>query len=505
MGDGSTRRKPAPPRQDDARSDQFDLFGGEPLPPAPASADSDSAASSAGGSGAKRKRATAGKPRGTSRDVAAPRDALQRDGIARSSRPPADPAPGANDRANGESDGTADARANSHAHSHTGTHAKPEAAPDAGARAGDAPPAAPAGSTTPPDSAATPALPGFDAPPPAAVPKKRARRRGVSPAAIADDVAAAARELPPRVRLGTSSWYFPGWKGIVYGDDYAQSKLSREGLEAYAAHPLLKSVSLDRSFYAPLTVTDYLRYAQQVPDDFRFVVKAPALVTDAVLRGARGEPTGPNPAFLNAQLAADEFVRPCLEGLGRKAGALVFQFPPLPGTLLADPAALVDRLSAFLGALPPLPHGPDNPDGPRYAIEIRDASLLTPRFIRALAAAGVRYCVGLHAKMPDPLRQAAALALLDGEPSGPLIVRWSLHSGFKYEQAKAKYEPFDRLVDEDPHTRTALAELAARYVLAGQPVLITVNNKAEGSAPLSCIALAKEIAAACARWRGEAA
>ncbi|MET5116957.1 DUF72 domain-containing protein, partial [Burkholderia pseudomallei] len=75
---------------------------------------------------------------------------------------------------------------------------------------------------------------------------------------------------------------------------------------------------------------------------------------------------------------------------------------------------------------------------------------------------------------------------LAGEPSGPLIVRWSLLGGYKYEQAKAKYAPFDRLVDEDPHTRTALAELAARYVRAGQPVLITVNNKAEGSAPLSC-------------------
>ncbi|MBN3820087.1 DUF72 domain-containing protein, partial [Paraburkholderia sp. Se-20369] len=118
---------------------------------------------------------------------------------------------------------------------------------------------------------------------------------------------------------------------------------------------------------------------------------------------------------------------------------------------------------------------------------------------------GVRYCVGLHARMPDPLRQAAALALLDGDAPGPLIVRWSLHGGFKYEQAKAKYEPFDRLVDEDPHTRSALAELAARYAMAGQPVIITINNKAEGSAPLSCIALAREIAAACANWRGEAA
>jgi hypothetical protein len=107
--------------------------------------------------------------------------------------------------------------------------------------------------------------------------------------------------------------------------------------------------------------------------------------------------------------------------------------------------------------------------------------------------------------MPDPLRQAAALALLDGEPAGPLIVRWSLHGGFKYEQAKAKYEPFDRLVDEDPATRTALAELAARYAIAGQPVVIAVNNKAEGSAPLTCVKLARAIIEAHLRLRDEAA
>jgi uncharacterized protein YecE (DUF72 family) len=294
------------------------------------------------------------------------------------------------------------------------------------------------------------------------------------------------------VRLGTSSWSFPGWRGIVYGDDYSNTKLARDGLSAYGAHPLLRSVSIDRSFYAPLSIADYLRYAQQVPDHFRFIVKAPASITDASVRGERGEPIAANPCFLNAQLAAAEFVEPCLAGLGEKAGALVFQFPPLPDQLLADPAVFVERLYAFLTALSPLPA---TPDGPCYAVEIRDAILLTPRFVRALRAAGVRYCVGLHARMPDPLRQAAALALMDGEtPAGPLIVRWSLHSGFRYEQAKARYEPFDKLVDEDPHTRDALAELAARYALAGQPVLITTNNKAEGSAPLSCAKLARAIA-----------
>src|ERR1700744_3351198 len=237
-------------------------------------------------------------------------------------------------------------------------------------------------------------------------PKKR-RTRDVIAAEPSSDVLEIAAGLPPQIRLGTSTWSFPGWKGIVYGDDYSNSKLSRDGLTAYGLHPLLPTVSIDRSFYAPLTVTDYLRYAQQVPEHFRFIVKAPALVTDATVRAERGEPVSLNPCFLNAQLATDEFVRPCIDGLGAKAGALVFQFSPLPDQMLADPAGFIERLAEFLGASPRFP------EGTWYAVEIRDACLLTPRFIRTLKAAGVRYCVGLHARMPDPLRQTAALALLD--------------------------------------------------------------------------------------------
>ncbi|HEY1996512.1 DUF72 domain-containing protein [Paraburkholderia sp.] len=349
------------------------------------------------------------------------------------------------------------------------------------------------------DEETPPALADEPASAPATPPKKR-RTRVVFAVDPSPEVLEVANALPPQVHLGTSTWSFPGWKGIVYGDDYSNSKLSRDGLSAYGAHPLLRTVSIDRSFYAPLTITDYLRYAQQVPDHFRFIVKAPALVTDATVRAERGEPVSLNPCFLNAQLAIDEFVRPCLDGLGAKAGSLVFQFSPLPDQMLAALAGFIERLGEFLAALPALP------DGTSYAVEIRDACLLTPRFIRTLKAAGVRYCVGIHARMPDPLRQAAALALLDGdEPAGPLIVRWSLHGGFRYEQAKAKYEPFDRLVDEDPATRIALAELAARYAFAGQPVVIAVNNKAEGSAPLTCVKLGRAIADAYARISEESA
>ncbi len=323
-------------------------------------------------------------------------------------------------------------------------------------------------------------------------PAVRKRAPPVAAAAFDDALVALGQSLPPQVHLGTSTWSFPGWKGIVYRDEVSTTKLSREGLHAYGHHPVLGCVGVDRSFYAPLTVAQYARHAAQVPDSFRFVVKAPASVCDASIRGPRGGALMENAAFLDAVIARDEFVLPCLEGLGHKAGALVFQLSPMTAKLLADPLALIERLGAFFSALPALD---TYPGSPVYAIEIRDATLLTPRLIRMLRETRVRYCIGIHARMPEVLRQAAALALLDDDAPGPLVVRWSLHAGFEYETAKAKYAPFDRIVDADPNTREAVAELAARYALAGQPVLITVNNKAEGSAPLSCIELASAIVA----------
>ncbi|BDD93271.1 DUF72 domain-containing protein [Pandoraea sp. XJJ-1] len=324
------------------------------------------------------------------------------------------------------------------------------------------------------------------------------RRGGVGAADLPGDVHRLGERLPGSIRLGTSSWSFPGWKGIVWDDDYSDTKLSRQGLTAYASHPVLRCVGIDRSFYKPMSIVEYQKYAQQVPEDFRFLVKAPSVVTDALLRGEKGEGLSANPCFLDARIAAEQFVTPCLTGLGSKAGVLVFQVSPLPSDLLRDIPALIHRIEAFFAALPPLPQGDTTPEGlaapgPCYALEIRDGALLTPRLMRSLGPLGVRYCLGLHARMPHVERQAAALAMLDEAGAGPLVVRWNLNSGHRYEQAKAKYAPFDKIVDPDPVTRDVLAALAAHYAVAGHPVYVIVNNKAEGSSPLSCRALAERI------------
>jgi hypothetical protein len=74
-------------------------------------------------------------------------------------------------------------------------------------------------------------------------------------------------------------------------------------------------------------------------------------------------------------------------------------------------------------------------------------------------------------------------------------VRWNLHAGFRYDEAKTRYAPFDRLLDADILTRGTLAHLIHVAIRSGQPAFVIANNKAEGSAPLSCIELAKAVVA----------
>ena len=67
-----------------------------------------------------------------------------------------------------------------------------------------------------------------------------------------------------------------------------------------------------------------------------------------------------------------------------------------------------------------------------------------------------------------------------------------LAPGRGYEEARAAYAPFDRIVDPDLATRRRVAQLARHALGQGRQVIVIINNKAEGSAPLSVAALAKE-------------
>ena len=287
-----------------------------------------------------------------------------------------------------------------------------------------------------------------------------------------------AAKLPANLQFGTSSWSFPGWEGLVYDRKASPTHLARHGLAAYAQHPLLRAVGIDRTYYAPITAEDFASYAAVVPERFRFLVKAAGMCTDPYLREEQGRKTAENELFLDTSFAGDEVVAPYVEGLGDKGGALLFQFPPLGGRLTGNPERFGERLARFLS---------DLPRGPRYAVELRDRALFGEPYLRALRESGAHHCYSAHPRMPPVSEQRKCI-----EPGDTLIGRWMLHAGLGYQAAKERYEPFSRIVDEDRPTRSAFAELCLEQVPSGT-VLITANNKAEGSAPETLHRLAGEI------------
>lgn len=310
------------------------------------------------------------------------------------------------------------------------------------------------------------------------------REPSVRPAPAPDELHALARRLPPRVYLGTSSWSFPGWEGLVYARAYPKPSLAREGLRAYAQAPLLNAVGLDRSFYGPLDAETLADYAAAVPEGFRFLAKAHEVLTLARFPRHRryGERRGTdNPQWLDAAYARDRVVQPFVEGLGAKAGVLLFQLSPQDEASLGGRRGFPARLHRFLTALPA---------GPCYAVELRNHKLATPAYAEALRDARALHCVSVHPRMPDVRTQARQVAALDGPG---LVVRWMLTPRMSYEVAKKYYHPFDTLVDPDPIAREGIAELVREMSERGRPSLVIVNNKAEGCAPRSIEMLARAI------------
>jgi uncharacterized protein YecE (DUF72 family) len=307
------------------------------------------------------------------------------------------------------------------------------------------------------------------------------QRTAVGPAPVQHDLREVAGRLPRNIYLGTSSWSFPGWEGLVYDRSASKTTLARYGLAAYAMHPLLRAVGIDRTFYAPIPAEDFSAYAAGVPDGFRFLVKACGECTTPFKRDAAGKPAGVNELYLDVGYATDEVVGPFAEGLGDKAGPLVFQFPPLEGRITRDPARFAERLNGFLAALP---------RGPSYAVELRDRDLLCREYVDGLKAAGARHCFNVHPRMPTIPEQRE---LAEPVSDGPLVVRWMLHAGLGYEEAQRRYEPFSELVDEDEPSRSMLARLCLDHALRGRDAVLVANNKAEGSAPLTVFKLAGEI------------
>lgn len=201
------------------------------------------------------------------------------------------------------------------------------------------------------------------------------------------DAALAARR-PAVLKLGTSSWTFPGRAGLVYRGRPSTAELVETGLQEHSRHPLFNTVGIDRSHYAPLSIDELARYARQLPAGYKCVTKVWNAVTSLVDPRTRQ----PNPHFFDARFFRDAVLVPSDAAFLEHQGLFVFQMLPLSHSELHQPEPLIAKLNRFLGGIP---------KHHQYAVEVRNAELLKPSYFEVLRKHGVAHVFTHWSRMPS--------------------------------------------------------------------------------------------------------
>jgi uncharacterized protein YecE (DUF72 family) len=173
-------------------------------------------------------------------------------------------------------------------------------------------------------------------------------------------------ELAMHILAGTSGYSYKEWLGRFYPPKLPAAKM----LAHYAT--LLPTVEINNTFYRQPNPAMLEGWAAQVPETFRFAVKASRRITH-IKRLANAE-------------SETRYLLEILGALGARLGAVLFQLPPYQRVDLA-------RLEAFLALLPA---------GTQAAFEFRHESWLDNAVFALLARHACALCASDVDGSPEP-------------------------------------------------------------------------------------------------------
>jgi uncharacterized protein YecE (DUF72 family) len=276
-----------------------------------------------------------------------------------------------------------------------------------------------------------------------------------------------------QLRIGTCSWKFPSWDGLVYsapkGINY---------LEEYARH--YDTVEIDQWFWSLFGAdsvklprpADVAAYRNAVPDNFRFTVKVPNSVTlTHPYRKAKTDPLVPNPSFLSPALF--QTFLSLLDPLRDVLGPLMFQFEYLNRQKMASQDHFQERFGAFVEQLP---------RSYEYALEIRNGNYLNRSYFELLNRKGVSPVFLQGYWMPpitDPYQKWRDL-IVQQEVA---VIR--LHGPDRQGIEKRTGKQWNQIVAPKDEELAAIAQMIDDLLDRGVDVYLNVNNHYEGSAPLT--------------------
>ena len=181
------------------------------------------------------------------------------------------------------------------------------------------------------------------------------------------------------LHIGTCSWKYDSWRGLVYSDAPHPNYLA-EYAQKYDC------VEVDQWFWSlfgpkvvlpqPKTVAEF---AAAIPEGFRFGVKMPNSLTLSHFRPrTKSDPLVPNPRFLSMDL-----LRTFLEDLAPlrpHLGPMMFQIEYLNRQKMASQAVFQEQLDAFVSQLP---------KGYCWCVESRNPNYLNEEYFTFLRERGL--------------------------------------------------------------------------------------------------------------------
>ena len=179
------------------------------------------------------------------------------------------------------------------------------------------------------------------------------------------------------MRIGTSGWVYPHWRGTFYPKDLPAAKW----LAFYAER--FDTVELNNSFYRQPTREQFVRWRRAVPSGFAYAVKLNRFITHI--------------KRLNVDAPTVARSYDTVAGLGPALAAILVQLPPRF-------AFAPDRLEHFYAAVARRRR--------RHAIEPRDASWLEDAAVTHLRERNIALCISHTPRWPTRLVQTADFVYL---------------------------------------------------------------------------------------------
>jgi uncharacterized protein YecE (DUF72 family) len=273
------------------------------------------------------------------------------------------------------------------------------------------------------------------------------------------------------IRIGTCSWKYESWKGILYPE-----RGSFDFLIEYSKS--LNTVEIDQWFWSlfePNKVLlpkekDVKLYTESVPDDFKFTIKIPnSLTLTHFYNKDKLSPLKLNPYFLDLDLF-NEFIR-IISPMSAKVGVLMFQFEYLNKQKINGLTEFIEKFEKFSNSIP---------RNYNYGIEIRNPNFLKKIFFEFLNRNSLSMVFLQGYYMPNVWD---VFGQFKEDLISPVVIR--LHGPDRSGIEKKSNGVWNKIIENRDEEISKILLIIDQLQEKKIDLYINVNNHYEGSAPLT--------------------